>query len=726
MTDLVVDIAVGVSVNKTFHYRAPKEMKVALVPGTRVLVQFGSRRICGTVIGFPETTDAAGLKSVIDVLDNPLSPELLALARWMADYYLYPLGQTIEAVVPKAVARVKPKKKKFLRLAVRSLPAGERERVRGKKQAALIEVLVKQGETAIDALTGFTSATIKSLVQSGHIEILERDTPVALEEDFAPTVPPELMVEQSEAVGSINEAVSRKSFAVFLLHGVTGSGKTEVYLRAIAGLAGTGKGAIVLVPEIALTPQLLSRFRRRFGDRVAVLHSGLTDRERADEYRRIQSGQVDVAIGARSAVFAPFAKVGLIIVDEEHENSYKQEEGLRYHARDVAVMRAKIENAVAVLGSATPSLESFYNAKTGKYHYLRLASRVDHRPMPEVEIIDVKTLPKNSRYSPRLVDEIKKRLESNEQTLLLLNRRGFSSVLICRDCGTAIKCPSCSVSLTFHKSDGKLKCHYCGFFTRPPDKCPRCQSVELKQIGSGTQKVEEELQAFFPDARLKRMDSDSVKGRGAYDTLLQQVDRREVDILLGTQMIAKGHDFPAVTLVGVVDADVGLNLPDFRSAERTFQLITQAAGRAGRGDLGGEVIVQTMNPEHYSIRHSMTHDYERFYNEEIVFRKELHYPPFGRIIKLEFKSPKEEQAAEAARTAQNRIRHLMREKDTMLLGPAPAPIFRMRGQYRFQLLLLSQQRDKIRMLALQGRKAVEEKYGRKCKVIVDVDPVNLM
>jgi primosomal protein N' (replication factor Y) len=507
---------------------------------------------------------------------------------------------------------------------------------------------------------------------------------------------------------------------------VTGSGKTEVYLHAIKQLEGTGKGAIVLVPEIALTPQLLSRFRKRFGSRVAVLHSGLSDRERADEYRRIQAGEVDVAMGARSAVFAPFSRVGLIIVDEEHENSYKQDEGLRYHARDVAVMRAKFQNAAAVLGSATPSLESYYNARSGKYRYLRLANRVDNRPMPEVMIVDAKAMPRHALYSPPLLEEIRLRLEKGEQTLLLLNRRGFSSVLICRECGSAVKCPSCSVSLTYHKSEGTLKCHYCGFFTRPPDTCPSCKGIQLAMIGSGTQKVEEELQALFPAARMKRMDSDSVKGRDAYETLLQQVDRREVDILLGTQMIAKGHDFPAVTLVGVVDADVGLNLPDFRAAEKTFQLITQAAGRAGRGQAIGEVIIQTMNPNHYSILHSRTHDYEGFYNEEIAYRTQLKYPPVGRIIKLEVKSADEDRARDAAKTAQDRIRSLLRGNENVLLGPAPAPIAKVRGQYRFQLLLLSQKRELIRHLAAEARNAVEEKFGRKCKVIVDVDPVNLM
>jgi primosomal protein N' (replication factor Y) len=724
MPDLVVDIAVNIAVHKTFHYRMPEEMRDHAVPGSRVLVPFGSRRIEGTVIGFPARAEVAGLKSVIELLANPLTPELLALAGWMSEYYLHPLGQTIEALVPKALSRAKPKTKRYLQIAGGDHDMGS---VRGPKQRELLLLLCDRQVIGMEELKDYATATIRSLCDAQIATIIEKEREGRPDDnEFSPSMPPQLMPAQTDAVRRINEAVAGKAFAVFLLHGVTGSGKTEVYLHAISGLANTGNGAIVLVPEIALTPQLLGRFRKRFGNRVAVLHSGLTDRERADEYRRIQAGQVDVAIGARSAVFAPFEHIGLIIVDEEHENSYKQDEGLRYSARDVAIMRAKLLNAVAVLGSATPSLESYCNARSGKYQYLRLADRVDHRPMPEVAVIDVKNLPRASLFSPLLIEHIAQRLARSEQSLLLLNRRGFSSVLICGDCGLAVRCPSCSVSLTFHKSERTLKCHYCGFLTRPPDKCPACSGLTMKLLGSGTQKIEEELRALFPAARILRMDSDSVKGRQAYETLLQKVDRREVDILLGTQMIAKGHDFPAVTLVGVVDADVGLNLPDFRAAERTFQLVTQAAGRAGRGELGGEVIIQTMNPNHYSVRHSRTHDYEGFYNEEIEYRTQLGYPPIGRIIKIEIKSAQESLAGEAAKTAQNRIRHLMRGKETVLLGPAPAPISRVRGQYRFHLLLLSQKRDKIRLLAIEGRNAVEEKYGRKCKVIVDVDPVNLM
>ena len=510
MSDLVVEIAVGISANKTFHYRVPDSFSKQIVAGSRVLVPFGSRRIHGTVLGFPLQEENAGLKSVIEIIGAPLPKDLLALACWMSDYYLHPLGQTIEAVVSKAITRSKQKKKKYMRLLQH--PASS---LRGGKQRALIEVLARQNEVDCNDLTGFSSTTIHTLVEAGFVEIIEREEPDILADAFIPSNSPTLMPAQVEAIQKISKAISLDIFGVFLLHGVTGSGKTEVYLHAIAKLIGSGRGAIVLVPEIALTPQLLGRFKQRFGDRVAVLHSGLTDRERADEYRRIIAGRVDVAIGARSAVFAPFENLGILIVDEEHENSYKQEEGLRYHARDVAVMRAKLQNAVAVLGSATPSLESYYNAKNGKYDYLRLPDRVDHRPMPEVSIIDSRKFSSLSLYSPALIENIRQRIARNEQSLLLLNRRGFSSVLICSECGIAIKCPSCSVSLTYHKTEQRLKCHYCGYYIRPPDECPACLSTKLKLLGSGTQKIEEELRTIFPIARLRRMDSDTVKGRNA-------------------------------------------------------------------------------------------------------------------------------------------------------------------------------------------------------------------
>ncbi len=724
MPEFIVDIAVPVSVQKTFHYLAAEELRSALSVGSRVLVPFGSRRVTGTVVGFPGRAGREGLKKVIGVLGDPLSRDLMKLARWMSDYYLHPLGLSIETMVPRALSTARVKTRRFLHL----LPGDHAvNALRGPKQSELLSLLLDRHVISFDELGAYSSGTIKALVVRRTAEIVEKELEQEPEQPaFFPDRAPALMPEQGEAVRMIGEAAAAGMFEVFLLHGVTGSGKTEVYLHCIAALAGTGKGAIVLVPEIALTPQLLGRFRRRFGSRVAVLHSGLTDRERADEYRRIGAGLVDVAIGARSAVFAPFPKLGLVVVDEEHENSYKQDDGLRYHARDVAVMRAKFQGAVCILGSATPSLESYYNARAGKYRYQPIANRVDHRPMPGVSIIDVRTRPKDAVYAPALVAAVQQRLEKKEQSLLLLNRRGFSSVLICGDCGKSVQCPSCSVSLTFHKSEGKLKCHYCDFRTGLPDICPVCGGVNVKPLGTGTQKVEEEVAALFPGARIARMDSDNTRGRDAHDRLLGKVDRGEVDILLGTQMIAKGHDFPAVTLVGAVDADVGLNLPDFRSAEKTFQLITQAAGRAGRGEAAGEVIIQTMNPGHYSLRHSMTHDYDGFYREEIAYRTELGYPPVRRVVKIEVKSGQEKMAADAAKTAKDRIRFLLKGKETTLLGPAPSPIARVRGKYRFQMLLLSSQRATLRMLAVEARKAVEEKYGRTVQVIVDVDPVNLM
>ncbi len=725
MSALIVDIAVPVAVSKTFHYIATDDIASRIIRGARVIVPFGTRRVIGTVIGLPRGSDHSGLKPVLDVLDETIPPRLLSLAEWMSEYYIYPVGLTIDTMVPKAVSRLKPRKARYIIL---TKAASDGLMPKAARQRELMRLLTEAGMLRLDGLKGFSARTIKALQEAGMIEIVEEDPsrPASSVPPFEPDEPPPLQPEQKEAVLRICEAIDRNGFEPFLLHGVTGSGKTEVYLQVISRLAGSGKGAIVLVPEISLTPQLLGRFRRRFGDRVAVLHSRLTDRGRADEYRRIRKGDVDVVVGARSAVFAPFERLGAIVVDEEHEGSYKQEDGLRYHARDVAVMRAKLEGAVAVLGSATPSLESFFNAKTGKYTYLKISNRIDHRPMPSVSIVDMRTLPKAVVLSQRLIEAVKTRMERGEQAMLMLNRRGFSPVLVCRDCGAVPRCPSCSVSLTYHKADGLLKCHYCDFYTSAPDICPSCSGAAVKPLGAGTQRIEEEIRSAFPNSKIARMDSDSVKGRDGYNELLSMVDSGRIDILLGTQMIAKGHDFPSVTLVGIVDADTGLNLPDFRAAEKSFQLITQAAGRAGRGDSEGEVIIQTLNPDHYAVRHSLRHDYEGFYEQEISYRTQLGYPPVGRMVKIETSAPDEKTAKEAIEAAKKRMHGMAKSGEVSLLGPAPSPISSVRGRYRYQILLISRRRGLMRSMAAEGRTAVEEKFGRRVRIIIDVDPGHLM
>ncbi|HET9318247.1 MAG TPA: primosomal protein N', partial [Bryobacteraceae bacterium] len=443
---------------------------------------------------------------------------------------------------------------------------------------------------------------------------------------------------QQEAFAAIGVAIESRQFRTFLLHGVTGSGKTEIYLSAIEATMAAGRGSLMLVPEIALTPAVAGQFFARFGDRVAILHSAFSDTERSEQWRRIRSGAAGVVVGTRSGVFAPVRNLGLIVVDEEHDQSYKQEETPRYNGRDVAIVRAQAAGACVVLGSATPSLESRYNAQRGKYTLLELPERIEKRPMPRVELIDMREefleTRKQATFSRRLVEGIGQRLDNREQTMLLLNRRGFSSFVTCRSCGERVQCRNCSVTLTFHRRDRRLLCHYCGYAERVPSVCPKCHSDHIYFLGVGSEKVEEELHREFPRARITRLDRDTVTGKRQYEVILQGFREGNFDILVGTQMIAKGHDIPNVTLVGVVSADVGLGLPDFRAAERTFQLLTQVAGRAGRGDLPGIVLVQTINPDHYAIRMAAAQDYQAFYEKELNFRRMMHYPPFTAMANL--------------------------------------------------------------------------------------------
>jgi primosomal protein N' (replication factor Y) len=546
---------------------------------------------------------------------------------------------------------------------------------------------------------------------------------------FAPARGPHaLNPAQQAAYEQIRAAIEAREFRTFLLHGVTGSGKTEVYLNAIEATIAIGRSALLLVPEIALTPAMAGQFFSRFGDRVAILHSAFTDAERSEQWRRIRSGAAGVVVGTRSGVFAPVQNLGLIVVDEEHDGSYKQEETPRYNGRDVAVVRAQGAGACVVLGSATPSLESRYNAEKGKYTLLELPGRIEARPMPQVELIDMRQefleTRKQSTFSRRLLEAIGHRLENGEQTIVLLNRRGFSSFVACRACGERIQCANCSVTLTFHRRDRRLLCHYCNYAEKVPGVCPKCQSEHIYFLGVGSEKVEDELHREFPTARIARLDRDTVSGKREYETILQGFREGNYDILVGTQMIAKGHDIPNVTLVGVVSADVGLGMPDFRAAERTFQLLTQVAGRAGRGSLPGIVLVQTINPDHYAVRLAGLQDYPAFYEKELHFRRFMHYPPFSALANVLVRSEKQEAAL---RMSTEMGTFLMPPPEKIkVIGPAEAPVLRLKTEFRYQLLLKAAGRKALNELLRSLQHFAQERKWPATALVVDVDPLSLL
>lgn len=538
----------------------------------------------------------------------------------------------------------------------------------------------------------------------------------------------ELNTHQQAAYDRIRCAAEARQFHTFLLHGVTGSGKTEVYLRAIEATLALGRGVLLMVPEIALTPAVAAQFFQRFGNRVAILHSAFTDVERVDQWRRIRSGEAGVVVGTRSGVFAPVKNLGLIVVDEEHDGSYKQEETPRYNGRDVAVVRARAAGAVVVLGSATPSLESRYNCEAGKYELIELPERIEQRPLSEVELIDMRQefleTRKQAVFSRKLTDAVRERLASGEQTMLLLNRRGFSSFVACRACGERVECVNCSVTLTYHRRDRRLLCHYCNYAEKVPATCPKCGSEYLQFLGTGSEKVEEELRREFPEARIARMDRDTVTGKRHFETILHGFREGSYDILVGTQMIAKGHDIPNVTLVGVVSADVGLGMPDFRAAERTFQLLTQVAGRAGRGHIPGMVLLQTINPEHYAIRFASAQDYAGFYAKEIQFRKFMRYPPFAALANVLVRAQKQEDALRMS----CELGELLTPppENLRVIGPAEAPVPRLKDEFRYQLLIKAASRKMLNE-TLQGlrRHALDQKWNATA-LVIDVDPLSLL
>lgn len=576
-----------------------------------------------------------------------------------------------------------------------------------------------------------SSSAIKGLVSKGILKEEEVEVYRDPYENrvFERTSALPLTNEQQTAITPILQTIDKELHRVFLLYGVTGSGKTEVYLQSIQQVLEKGKEAIVLVPEIALTPQMVKRFKGRFGDAVAVMHSGLSTGEKYDEWRKIQRKEVKVVVGARSAIFAPFENIGIIIIDEEHETSYKQEENPRYHARDVAIERAKKYGCPVVLGSATPALESFARAKKGVYELLSLPSRMNSGPMPHVEIVDMREELREgnrSMFSRALLEKLKNRLEKQEQTVLFLNKRGHSSFVMCRDCGYVVNCPDCDISLTYHRFNERMKCHYCGFESQVPHECPECQSEHIRYFGTGTQKVEEELFKVLPEARVIRMDVDTTSKKGAHERLLNDFGEGKADILLGTQMIAKGLDFPKITLVGVLSADTMLHIPDFRSSEKTFQLLTQVSGRAGRHELTGEVIVQTYTPEHYSIQFAAQQDYDLYYEREMQIRKLHHYPPFYYISLITVSHENLMKVISVTEKITGYIRHSL-SSEAIVLGPVASPIPRIKNRYRYQCLIKYKREPQLgRSIKTILDQYQQESAATGLTISTDVNPYILM
>jgi primosomal protein N' (replication factor Y) len=692
------------SIRRELDYFVPDTLVEKVSVGSRVRVPFRDHSALATVISLVDESAAEGIRPLDSVVgDKPaLSPTLLDLAKWMANYYCCPIETVFRSLLPQVIRRAEVGWKKQLFVTAARVPTTEeieKLRRRAPRQAELLEAISKLSEPAAAAdllrQTSLDNATLRALVKRGFAELREQSVardPHA-DEQFMPSTNLVLNEEQTIALRIVEEALAAPAtHPPILLHGVTGSGKTEIYLQAIRNTLLAGKTAIVLVPEISLTPQTVERFKSRFADSqdiVAVLHSHLSEGERHDEWHKINSGRARIVIGARSAIFAPLENLGLIVVDEEHETSYKQEEAPRYHARDVAVVRGKMEGCAVLLGTATPSLESYYNATIGKYRLAALTQRVDDCQMPLIRIVDLRQERRKEKamtiLGMKLRAAIEARLEKREQTILFLNRRGFSTSLLCSNCGEARECPNCSVALTFHRENARLSCHLCGHSAAVPKKCPVCHEDALIYSGFGTEKVESTVTQIFPKAVVKRMDADSMTRKDAFRDTLRAFRSGKIDILVGTQMIAKGLHFPNVTLVGIINADLALHLPDFRAGERTFQLLTQVAGRAGRGETSGEVFVQTYTPFSPSIQFARHHDFLGYFQQELEFRERCDFPPFKHAVLITVRSPHEARAQFSAETLARRLRESLPE-EFQLSPPAPAPLQKLQGQFRFHIL----------------------------------------
>jgi primosomal protein N' (replication factor Y) len=832
------DVALAVPLDMAFTYRVPAE--TVPVVGGRVLVPFRQQRMTGIVIELHDRKPSVTTKKIISVLDPApvLDEQLLRLGRWIADYYLAPIGEVFRTMLPltaefkrtigyrvaeagqmalhqagmsgssarsrrtpdeqaaefrvlnylvtrsfeedaPGVPHVSPvlrdvgtsadgrglireetlrsatrvtrallagmvRKKWLVRQdvsapqdATRTVKIAVLKTAEGKlndNQQTLIDTLAASGgRVPLETLHSLEvpRSTLGTLVRRGVVEIIEAPADFSVSRSKPRSAPFEfeLNAAQRSALAHVREAIAARKFSGMLLHGITGSGKTAIYLAAMRGVLEAGRSAILLVPEIGLTPAVAADLHQIFGDEVAILHSALSDKERAEQWHRIKRGDARMVVGTRSAVFAPVADLALIIVDEEHDSSYKQEETPRYHARDVAVVRAKMSNAVVVLGSATPSLESYYNAKKNKYALIELPDRVEQRPLPEVEIIDMRLEFQETGHeqviSRKLAAEIKERIEKKEQVMVLLNRRGYSPVVLCRTCGRKLECRDCAIALTHHKREHKMVCHYCGYLAPVPKNCVHCGSEYVYFLGTGSEKLEELLHGMFPQARIARLDRDTVRGHEDFERTLNALNEGELDLLVGTQMIAKGHDIHGVTLVGVVGADVALGLPDFRAAERTFQLLTQVAGRAGRGQTPGKVVLQTYFQDHYAVQYAARHDFIGFYEKELQFRSWMHYPPYSALANVLVRSDKLDDALQWSGTL-GKWFDATRHEGVRVLGPAAAPIMRLKRDYRYHFVLKSTSREKLNTtLRAMLSYAAQQKIPRT-QVIVDVDALWLM
>ena len=749
-----VQVAVPVPLRRIFTYSVPAGLVSQVALGVRVAVPFGKRKLAAYVVADDVKPDAEmKLRPIAAVLDSePLFPEeLFTFLLSAADYYMHPLGEVLRVAAPalstRSVAqlraagflaegekmpgrRVATRTETIIRACLEQLP----EARLGQSQTRLLARVIERREVALAELRTVVKnarAIAKGFAEKGWVSLEERE--LAADRFFANTVEPEQPPQPNAAQAQAIEAVLSKlgQGGGFLLHGVTGSGKTEVYLRIIAEARARGLGSLMLVPEIALTPQLVARFRARFGDELAVLHSELTERERAQAWQALRNGSVSLAIGARSALFAPVQRLGVVIVDEEHDPSFKQEEGFRYQARDLALLRAHRSSAVCVLGSATPSLESFQLAEADRLTYLKLPERANTKAvLPPIEIVNLNNMrsgPTGAYYlSQPLMAALRESLDQGEQSILFLNRRGFAPSVRCLACGELLECPACSVSLTKHRRAQRLRCHYCDFNMSAHGPCLKCGAGELAELGLGTERLEDELQAAFPSARVGRLDRDTVASEGA-GKAIERLRSGEIDILVGTQMVTKGHDIPNVTVVGVILADQTLAFPDFRAHERTFQLLTQVAGRAGRGERPGRVFFQTFQPEHASIVHACTHDYAGFCRWELQVRRDLLFPPFARLAAIRVDAGDEQEARRAcAHLAEIARRHpLVLSEKVQVLGPAPAPIERLRGRYRFRFLLRSAERGPLRKVAASLLKPLDEGVA-PARASLDIDPYSML